>query len=389
MVKRKKVSGGNLIDLRKSNKKEILKLLCANGSLCCSDIARKINLSVGGTANITDEMIAAGMLEKTDAEYVVRGRRPYMLRINAQVGVVAAVIVNKKITLTICDFAGKELHGADFSYEKLTADAFYSVIESLKKYLSESGKRLYAVSVGIGGKINKYTGEFIYAPSMQNSKDVNLKKMFGETFAVPVCINANVVFEMIAEKRYNSDVDIYNTLYVDDLGCAMFINGELFTGQHGFAGELGLLDIDVYGETLAKYNKGLDEYRAHYFMSPYIGLFAKENFGPESNAEAYRRGDAETVRKFNGFFDIYSRTLRNIVEFMDFGNVIIHGEVASFGKEAIQYIENELVDSKFGRLDVKVYPSVLGADAALKGAILSAMEESFEEFVEEPLCSSK
>ena len=135
MVKRKKVSGGNLIDLRKSNKKEILKLLCANGSLCCSDIARKINLSVGGTANITDEMIAAGMLEKTDAEYVVRGRRPYMLRINAQVGVVAAVIVKKKITLTICDFAGKELHDIDLSYEKLTADVFSSVIELLKNYL--------------------------------------------------------------------------------------------------------------------------------------------------------------------------------------------------------------------------------------------------------------
>ena len=389
MVKRKKVSGGNLIDLRKSNKKEILKLLCANGSLCCSDIARKINLSVGGTANITDEMIAAGMLEKTDAEYVVRGRRPYRMRIKEQVGVVATVKKKKKITLTICDFAGKELHDIDLSYEKLTADVFSSVIELLKNYLSESGKRLYAISVGMGGKINKYTGEFIYAPSIQNSRDVNLKKMFGETFAVPVCINTNVVFEIIAEKRYNSDVDIYNTLFVDDLGCAMFINGELFTGQHGFAGELGLLDIDVYGETLAKYNKGLDEYRAHYFMSPYIGLFAKENLGPESNAEAYRRGDAETVRKFNGFFDIYSRTLRNIVEFMDFGNVIIHGEVASFGKEAIQYIENELVDSKFGRLDVKVYPSVLGADAALKGAILSAMEESFEEFVEEPLCPSK
>ena len=147
MVKRKKVSGGNLIDLRKSNKKEILKLLCANGSLCCSDIARKINLSVGGTANITDEMIAAGMLEKTDAEYVVRGRRPYMLRINAQVGVVAAVIVKKKITLTICDFAGKELHDIDLSYEKLTADVFSSVIELLKNYLSESGKRLYAISI--------------------------------------------------------------------------------------------------------------------------------------------------------------------------------------------------------------------------------------------------
>ena len=67
MVKRKKVSGGNLIDLRKSNKKEILKLLCANGSLCCSDIARKINLSVGGTANITDEMLS----EAEDASVVM------------------------------------------------------------------------------------------------------------------------------------------------------------------------------------------------------------------------------------------------------------------------------------------------------------------------------
>lgn len=381
MPEREKASGKNLIDLRKSNKKEILKLLCASGSLYGSDIARKINLSIGGTANITDEMVAAGLLEKNNAERVVRGRRPYMLRINAQVGVVAAVIVNKKITLSISDFAGKELYSADLSYEKLTADVFYSVIELLKNYLSESGKRLYAVSVGVGGKINKYTGEFIYAPSVQNSIDVNLKKMFGETFSVPVRINTNVVFEMIAEKRYNSEVDIYNTLYVDDLGCSMFISGELFTGHHGFSGELGLLDIDVYGETLAKYNKGLDEYRAHYFMSPYIGMFADENSDSESAAEAYRRGDAETVKKFNGFFDIYSRTLRNIVEFMDFGNVIIHGNIASFGKDAIQYIENELVDSKFGRLDVKVYPSALGADAALKGAILIAIEESFDELV--------
>ena len=54
----RKASGKNLIDLRKSNKKRILKLLCANGPLCGSDIARRINLSIGGTANITDEMLS-------------------------------------------------------------------------------------------------------------------------------------------------------------------------------------------------------------------------------------------------------------------------------------------------------------------------------------------
>lgn len=377
-------SGKNLIYLRKANKKKILHLLHENGSLYGSDIARRIDLSIGGTANITDEMLADGLLEKSDAERVVRGRRPYMLRINAQAGVVAAVIVKDGIMLNVCDFAGESLYSVELSYEKLTAEVFNSAIELLKKYIADSGKKLYAVSVGIGGKINKDTGEFIYAPFMQNGIGVNLKKMFGEAFSVPVCIYTNVVYEMIAEKRYNKDVEIYNTLYIDELGCSMFIGGELFTGQHGFAGELGLLDIDVYGETLAKYCAGTDKYRSHYLMSPYISAFSPDDGdgkSAESFAEAYRRGDEETVKRFNGFFDLFARALRNVVEFMDLGNVVIHGSIADFGEAAIKHIENELADSRFGRLDVKVYPSALGADAALKGAVSVAIEESFDELV--------
>lgn len=380
----RKSSGKNLINLRKSNKKRILELLCANGPLYGSDIARRINLSIGGTANITDEMLADGLLEKSDAWRVVRGRRPYMLRINARVGVVASILVNEKIKLCVSDFSGSTMYCVDLSYETLTVDVFNSVTEILKKYLQKSGEKLYAVSVGLGGKIDKNTGEFVYAPSVQNSMDVNLKKMFSEAFSVPVSINTNVVFEMIAEKRYNTNVDIYNTLYVDNLGCSMFVGGKLFTGQHGFAGELGLLDIDIYSETLSKYCKAIVERRANYFMSPYVGMFSPEEAENTARlADAYRRGDPEVVEKFNGFFDLYARVLRNIVEFMDFDNVIIRGDIAQFGESAIAYIENELADSRFGRLDIKVYPSVLGADAALKGSIIVALEESFDALVSE------
>ncbi len=383
-MKERTLSGKNLIELRKSNKKRILKLLCTNGPLYGSDIARRIELSIGGTANITDEMLSDGLLEKSEAERVVRGRRPYLLRINAKVGVVAAVIVKEIVTLCVSDFGGNSIYSVVFPFEKLTADVFHAVIERLKEYLRESGQKLYAVSIGVGGKINKDTGEFIYAPFVQNSIDVNLKKMFGEAFAVPVRINTNVVFEMIAEKRYNTEVDIFNTLYVDELGCSMFIEGELFTGQHGFAGELGLIDIDVYGETLSKFCKGIDKYRSNYFMSVYVGTFFPENSplsDPDDLADAYRGGDATIVERLNGFFDIYARVLRNIVEFMDLNNVVIHGNIAKFGDGAIKRIENELVDSRFGRLDVKVHPSALGADAPLKGAILVAIEESFDELV--------
>ena len=378
----RKASGKNLIDLRKSNKKRILKLLCANGPLCGSDIARRINLSIGGTANITDEMLSDGLLEKSDAERVVRGRRPYMLRINARVGVVASILVNEEIKLCVSDFSGNSMYCVDLSYEKLTVDVFNSVIETLKNYLQKSEEKLYAVSVGVGGKTDKNTGEFVYAPSVQNSMDVNLKKMFSEAFSVPVSINTNVVFEMIAEKRYNTKVDIYNTLYVDNLGCSMFIGGKLFTGHHGFAGELGLLDIDIYSETLTKYCKEIGEYRANYFMSPYISMFS-ETEKTARLVEAYWRGDPEAVERCNGFFALYARVLRNIVEFMDFGNVVIRGNIAQFGEKAITYIENELADSRFGRLDIKVYPSLLGADAALQGSIIVAIEDSFDTLVSE------
>ena len=382
MQRQEKTLGKNLISLRKSNKKSILKLLSESGRLYGSDIAKRIGLSVGGTANITDEMLESGLLVKSDAESVVRGRRPYMLNINSDMGVVAVVIVKETAELYISDFGGNLLYSDETVFKDLSGETFEKIIEKLQNYMARSEKRLYAVSVGVGGKIDKDTGDFIYAPSIKDSANVNLKKMFGAAFGIPVKVYNNIVYEMLAEKRYNKEVEIFDTLYVDELGCAIFIGGKLYTGHHGFAGELGLLDIDVYGETLAKYCEGVDKYRSHYFMSPYISAFMqRDSVSLENFAEAYRREDKGVVKRFNGFFDLYARVLRNIVEFMDLGNVVIHGNIANFGDKAIKYIENELVDSRFGRLDVKVYPSVLGTDAAVKGAISVAIEEAFDELI--------
>lgn len=386
---------GGIGNTRTLKKQTILRLLC-DGDLSCSDLAKYLDLSNSGVTGIVDELEEEKLVVRRDSEQTFKGRRPVMVSIDRENWMVATVMLTSRSLINIGDTAGHILARYEHEpYAKVSRSDLNFIVAKLREMLAGEacgGRRLIAVSIAAPGKINYRTGAFAYAPFLEDYERINLKETFESEFGVPVVIRNMLQFAFIGEKRYGALAEeIQDTLYVSSLGSALCLNGQLYDGHNGFAGELGLITIDVNNEINDYFNKFKHNILASACSSERLNkVIAAElqqggasvlreayerdgAIGNEAIAAAFREGDPLCVRYVSMHAKILSCVIRNIAEYLDLNSVILAGVNASFGERYRAIVQEELAKT-YSYVDTKVYLASLDADAAeTKGAFYCAV----------------
>lgn len=126
------------------------------------------------------------------------------------------------------------------------------LIEGLDELFNKiSFKKEDIVLIGIGGagQIDKKNGEIIFAPNL-NCKNLNLKNILEKKYNIPVFVDNDVNVATIGEMKFGSAKGCDNCVCVfvgTGVGAALVINGKIFDGISGTAGELGHTVIEVNG----------------------------------------------------------------------------------------------------------------------------------------------
>jgi len=120
------------------------------------------------------------------------------------------------------------------------------IINILSRYL-ERKEEIKAIVFGIPGIVQN--NKIFSCPNVIELENSNLKEVIENNLKIPVYIEKDVNLIMLAE--YNIlDIQEKNVLgfFVGTgFGFSMIINGELYEGSHGFAGELG--HVPLKGKT--------------------------------------------------------------------------------------------------------------------------------------------
>ena len=229
----------------------ILEILRRFGPVTRPEISRALGLNIVTVSNYIEEFINKNLVFEKEFDVSEGGRRPVLLDINPDSGLVIGVGVNLlNIVATVVDFKGRVSTRSSLERRHLGVkdiiNCIIEVISTTLKKTKNSQSRIKGIGIGIAGIVNKKDGSLRWPEKVGNSWDyasiyVPLKNIIEKEFGLPVTIENDATSACFGEQWLDLEPGIKNLIYMfSGVGCGIMINGEIYTGSSGSAGEVSI-----------------------------------------------------------------------------------------------------------------------------------------------------
>src|SRR5215469_12135233 len=242
------------------NEWNVLKLIHAKPNISRIELSKHTRLSAARITSIVDKLISQELVvESGYSASATVGRKPVSLSIRDDAGLVAGVDLGSFNTrIVITDLKGRTLH--KHKSETRLAEGRELVISRTLRLIRQAiadcgkpGNGLRGIGVGHSGVIDVNAGVVLSFPrpgQMEEWKNVPLKKIIEREFGVPCLLEDSVRGSATAEQHCGLGTGLNDFIYVDagmGIGAAIFLDGKLYRGPGGSAGEFGHITVDEHG----------------------------------------------------------------------------------------------------------------------------------------------
>ena len=128
-------------------------------------------------------------------------------------------------------------------------EILFNGLDELFEKISVKKEEISLIGIGAAGQIDKQKGEVIFSPNL-NCRNLNLKSILEKKYSIPVFVDNDVNVATLGEMKFGSAKDCDSCVCVfvgTGVGAALVINGKIFDGISGTAGEIGHTVIEVNG----------------------------------------------------------------------------------------------------------------------------------------------
>ncbi len=401
------IKGSNQSLVKTTNQALIIKAIRENGKMSRSDIAKLLSLSNPSVSKNVDDLIEKGLLVETGSLVTDVGRRPIMLEFNGHHGCVAVVDFSSSDgRICIADLDGNKLKYSRVEGGKIISkDMLEGVIITLRSMLRDiSGKcgQLEGICIGVPGVVDPETGRIHWSARIENFDDLDLVRMFNSAFNVPVTIKNDVNLAVCGERAFGCGNNAQNMIYVNidaGIGIGIVLDGKLYEGRRGFAGDLGVLLADMttaVNSDRSDYMKLLLENRISIYnmVSDCAEVFDSERETllrtiVSSSSEivfndlvkAYGMGDAAVRGILNGYAKHIAVLMKNLVSLFDVDLLVIGGPTTRLGSSFINDI-TECFLALPGYATAQIRASRLLDTAVIYGGMFTAAQTAINSIIE-------
>lgn len=226
----------------------IIRYYINNGENTLADLGKEMDLSVPTVTKLVGELIDEGYVIDVGKQETNGGRRPNIYGVNPDSGYFLGVDIKRfRINIALINFKGDMVESKSsipFSYEN-TQDSFdklCSIINEFVDNLTIPKPKILSAGINMSGRVNTETG---HSYSLYFFSEKPLTEIFQERLGMHVTID-NDSRSMAYGEYINGVVNgEKNILFVNvswGLGLGIFIDGKLYYGKSGFAGEFGHLN---------------------------------------------------------------------------------------------------------------------------------------------------
>ena len=256
--------------------------------------------------------------------------------------------------------------------------------------------QLDSISLAVAGAIDSERGLVTSSPHLPGWHDVPLRDIVKEKYRVNTFLLNDASAAALGEHRFGVGRGVANLVLLTvgtGIGGGIIINGRLYDGSCGSAGEIGHMTIDVNGqsckcgnigclETLASGTAMAEEARrriAHGESSSLVELVGGkiEDITAEKIGVAARSGDSlalDVIARAGAYLGV---GMVNLVNIFNPEMIVVGGAVADLG-DLLLDPARQVVKERAFRLSaqsVRIVPAQLGGEAGVYGAAAFALEQ--------------
>ncbi len=323
--------------MRQVNKQTVLSLIYQKSVTSRVAISDETGLNRATVSSLVDELIAEEFVEEIGLGNSTGGRKPILLRFNARAGYAVGIDVQiTHVTSVLTNAARDVIHYQRLELEAdhghYTTDWLLGIlrqeIQSVTAAMPASPHGVLGVGIALPGLVNHIAGHVIYLPNLGLTDWAivdDLSRWFPYPFVVDNDANCGAWSEYLA-RRVNNLVFLNAGVGV---GSGIIINGALYRGRDGIAGESGHTTIATHGLICSCGNYGCwEEYASERALARYL-----REFGVEANVSPHFLSDS--VRQAQSGDSAYRQAFQKLGEYLGIGlsNLlqVLNPEVAYLG----------------------------------------------------------
>jgi N-acetylglucosamine repressor len=245
----------SVVDYKKSqHRRRILTELYRSGTCSIAEMARVIHSSVPSVTSIVEEMVEEKWIVPVGTGVTKQGRKPVLFSLSTERFYSVVLDVNTHDTkILILNLKNEVIMRRDFNLRLEDSPQFLkSLVEATEQVLKESNIHydgFMAMGVSVAGLVDARKGfNFTYRSLNQNE---SFGAFLENYFKFPVYVINDTKATTLGEHRFGlaQGKDHVLAIYIDwGVGLGVILNGEVFQGASGFAGELGHIQVVPNGE---------------------------------------------------------------------------------------------------------------------------------------------
>jgi glucokinase-like ROK family protein len=377
------------------------------GGISRAELARQMGLTRSALTTIIGDLMESELVREAEDGPASGGRRPVLLEINPQRGRVAGIDLGAThLHLLITDFAANILAEAESPLNITDGPqvCLGKVHTRLNRLLDESRlswQEISAVGVGVPGPVEAQIGAVSAPPIMPGWDNFPIRAYLSELWKRPLSLNNDADLGALGEWSYGAGRGERNLAYIKvgtGIGAGLLLNGNMYHGNSGSAGEIGHITIREDGPPCTCGSRGcLEAMAGGNAIASRARAAAKagrrtqlasftplDTLSARDVAAAARLGDLVAQQIIAESGALLGIAIASLINLVNPGLVVIGGGVAECGDLLLEPIRKAVQERSLRSSGqaVRITASLLGRRSSSMGAVVQALNLALDTLVD-------
>jgi len=390
--------------VREMNLSMALRLIHQRAPISRAQLAQITGLNKSTASSLVDYLIERKLVHETGFNSAGAGRPATMVEINPNAGGVIGVEFGVDfVSVGLTNFVGDILWRKDEATDPadLQETTLNQTLAHVKEAMATARKkslRLFGLGLATPGTVNVNEGVLIFAPNL-NWHNVPFRKIFSAATKLNVFVENDANAAAIAEHLFGlakHDTDFIFVFAGVGIGSGLFLNGKLYRGYNGYAGEIGHFPMPTDEAQQACHCGNFDCWEMRVNQRSIIAraqarikskrnsmtsvLMAKQNVPLSISIikQAADAGDPDALAVFAETGRALGQGLAGLCNVFNPQKVIIGGPLSVVGNYLLPAVKEVSPRHSLPEIDqqTEIVLSNFGPDASLIGAIAIVVDEA-------------
>jgi len=383
-------------------KRKILSLLHTHGFISAPELSKLLRISLPTCLTLLNDLLSIGYVKNIGIGESSGGRKPNLYGLpEDNFYVISCDMARFTASVVILDcynkFVTSVVQVATHIDDPEMVDKLYQAAQRLMVENNISNEKVYGVGVDMPGLIDSKAGINF---TIKNIKYQNVGRDLKKKFNKLIYIDNDARMHALGEFIFGAAKDSKDAIIIHwswGLGLGIFVNGQLYSGNNGFAGEFSHIPIIENGdlcicgkrgclETIASSNTVMKLVRQGFANNEISSLIYRfkdnpEKVTPEDVINFARQGDEFCISILNEVGKAMGKGLSYIIQLLNPEVIVLSGPLSKARQYVLSPIQqslNRLCLEKISRNTILIV-SDLGDQSALLGTSEMVFQKIFTE----------